>query len=231
VVKDRGRRYIGPAMAIRRTVRASSRSGVADDPAVCARRVPRSRFVERAPRYAVVLTTVLLLLLIAGCGGSSSKSSASSITPGSSSARSASAGGTYRRSTKAGGRQFPSFTLHAGLAFGIFRRYVYEPLKFQHLQDPAQRRADLVKRGIAAMAAYRELTKAKQAAEVGAPVMQLFAPLAALGATLNGLTDELKRGRSDPSDLELANSTIVNIEKTASSSGVKIAERAPASGR
>ena len=86
-----------------------------------------------------------------------------------------------------------------------------------------------MKAGAAGLIAYHEVTQAKQAAQGSAALRELFAPLAALGATLSGLGDKLNRGRLNPAQIESANSAIAGIKQDGSSSGLDITERAPAS--
>jgi hypothetical protein len=121
-----------------------------------------------------------------------------------------------------------TFVGHAGLAFGIFHRYVYAPFRAGSLERPGRHKVVLAKAGAAAAAAAHEVVLAKQKAGQSTALRKLFGPLAALVPTLGGLATSLDRGHSDAAQIKLANGAIANIEKTGSVGGVKIAERVPA---
>ena len=120
------------------------------------------------------------------------------------------------------------FTGHAGLAFGIFHRYVYEPLTGQTLKNPGQRKRALAKASAAATAATRQVVLAKRNAEQSTALRKLFGPLAALEPTFASVAKTLHEGHRDGAGIRSANGAIANIEQSGSVGGVKIAERAPA---
>jgi hypothetical protein len=121
------------------------------------------------------------------------------------------------------------FVRHAGLAFGIFHRYVYDAFKAGDLNDPAHHKPALQKAGAASMAAFAQVLAAKQAAQGATGLRELFAPLAAFQATLNNLAVGLNQGHLDRFDIQSGNGTVANIKQSALSAGVNIVESAPAS--
>lgn len=122
------------------------------------------------------------------------------------------------------------FETHAGLAFGIFRRYVYKPFRAGAFNGPTQGKLAFEKAAAASLSAFHEVTLAKLAAQRSTVLRELYAPMAELQLTLSSLANRLKRNHPDRADIEATNGTIASILKSASSSGVKIAESAtPAS--
>jgi hypothetical protein len=118
-----------------------------------------------------------------------------------------------------------SFQASLGTAFGTFHRYVYKPYKSGGLAGNA-----LAKARSAATAVYHAVVQAKQEAVGGTALRTLFAPLAALVASLDRLSTRLNRGQSDSADIRTINGEIASIEQAAAAAGVKITEQAPSSG-
>jgi hypothetical protein len=114
--------------------------------------------------------------------------------------------------------ELTSFESRTNLALTTFNQRVYRPFKTHRLNG----KAALTEAGAAAMATLREVLQAKQQATGGTAVRELFAPLAALSATLKPLATNLRRGRPDPSDIQAANGAIAGIERQAAASGLKI---------
>jgi hypothetical protein len=114
--------------------------------------------------------------------------------------------------------ELTNFESRTNFAFTTFNQRVYRPFMTHRLNGkPA-----LTKAGAAALATLNAVLQAKQKATRGTAVRELFAPLAALSATLKPLATNLRRGRPDPMDIQAANGTIASIERQAAVSGLKI---------
>lgn len=172
--------------------------------------IPRKglRGLRASSLMALLLATSML---ISGCGGSAPTSTkGSAAIPG-------------RGQTEA-------FASSAGAAFATFHLHLYQPFKAGGLGDRGPRRPELAKARAAALATARAVVTAKQAAVRTPALRRLFAPLAALQATLSALANELARGHTDELDINSANTEIASIERVGSSSGVRLTERLPAKG-
>ncbi|MBV9943528.1 MAG: hypothetical protein JO262_15490 [Solirubrobacterales bacterium] len=119
------------------------------------------------------------------------------------------------------------FTGHAGLAFGIFHRYV-NSLKGETLKTRAERKRAFGEASAAASAAAHQVVLAKENAAQSTALRKLFGPLAALQPTLGSVAAALGRGHLDPAEVSSANGAIANIEQAGAVGGVKIVERVPA---
>ena len=157
-----------------------------------------------------------LALVPSGCGGSSGTRSP---------ATDASSAPVHRTVTPTTRAELARFTRHAGLAFGIFHRYVYGPVTGGAPKSPARRERAFANASAAASAAAHEIGLAKRNASQSTALRKLFGPLAALQPTLAGVATALERGHSDPAGLRAANIAIASIEQSGSVGGVKIAER------
>jgi len=152
--------------------------------------------------------------------GGQSSPAAARVKPGSP------AGAGVHASSVATGPAAKRFRIHAELAFGIFHHEIYGPFaagKLAHTRNDKLARASA-----ASAAAYDELAKAKQAVGSDRMLLPLFGPLAALGAMLTGVTDELHNGRAVPSTIDSTNAAIKGIEQTAAFSGIDLIDRVPA---
>jgi hypothetical protein len=118
--------------------------------------------------------------------------------------------------------------LHAGLAFGIFRRDVYKPFKAGKFGDIREHKLALARARAATAVALREVVQAKQAAQATTALRKLFIPLGGLEVTLSSLAGELRHGRTDRLDIQSANSTIAGIDAAGSVSGMRILGRTQA---
>jgi len=179
---------------------------------------------------AVGVLGLALVMLVTACGGSSSDSSSKAST---SLATSTAAPSTIKLAQATppppGPAPHPTrFALEAGLAFGIFHQDVTKPFKAGALESPRHHKRARAAAAAATLAALQEAEVAKRFAQGDSSLRKLFAPMAALEATLSTLAQTLERGHLDRADIVSADLAIANIERSAGSSGVKIAERAPA---
>jgi hypothetical protein len=165
-----------------------------------------------------LLSVVLVLgvLALAGCGSSTSSTSSSS---GSSTASTAAASPTHLASAK--------FVLHAGLAFGAFHRYIYEPLKSGEFKSLLRHKIAVVKATAAAVFAVHELKLATAAAQASPTLSKLIPQLLVLTSGFTGALQRLKAGTFKPAEIERALPGIESIKGAAASAGASITENAP----
>jgi hypothetical protein len=158
------------------------------------------------------LMLVVAALAAAACGSSSSTStSGASATTATSGAVSSTA----------------RFALHAGLAFGAFHHFIYQPLKSGALRNPLQHKLATLKAVLAGAFTLHEVKAATEAAKSNPKLAKLAAPLTALGAGITAVIASAKSGKPNLSQLESSNSAINSIKSEASSAGTTVAEKTP----
>ena len=166
---------------------------------------------------ALVVICCIAVLALAGCGSSSS-----STTKTSSAAPAASA-------TSSSSTSLPTakFVLHAGLAFGAFHHFIYNPIKSGALKDPLAHKLTLVKAGLAALFVAHELRLAVDDAKQSKVLKPIVAPLTAAASKLDGLKSSITGGSVSPSDLDGINTQLSQAGQTAKSAGASIKESIP----
>jgi len=197
---------------------------------VSRRRAANAAVARGSRAVAVLMLGLALVMLATACGGSSSGAPSKSSTP-LATRNEVPSTTTLAQATRPprGPAPHPTrFALHAGLAFGIFHHDVTKPFKAGALESPRHHKQARSAAAAATLAALREAAVAKRFAQGDSSLRKLFAPMAALEATLSTLAQTLGHGHLDRSDIVSADLAIANIERSAESSGVKIAERSPA---
>jgi hypothetical protein len=151
-------------------------------------------------------------LAVAGCGSKkSSSSSGAAATSGGTTT-----GKTHLAKTK--------FVLHAGLAFGVFHRWIYKPFKKGDFKHPLSHKLAVVK-GIAAGAfVVHEVKLALQAAKGSKLLSKVVAPLTALGGSVAAIRAGLKKGKVDPNSVNSAESNISSTKSDSAAAGQPISE-------
>ncbi len=169
-------------------------------------------------RRVVAVVLVGLLLVAAGCGSKSN---------GSSSNTSGASGAAGTQTTPAKKTHFAKtkFVIHAGLAFGAFHRYVYKPFKAGKFSHPLTHKLAVVKGGVAAIFAYHEVKVALKDAQSSPLLSKLVSPLTALQTKLSALGSTLKRGKSDPTAIDSANSDVSAISAQSAKAGQPIKDQ------
>ncbi|MGI8902774.1 MAG: hypothetical protein ACR2IP_03765 [Solirubrobacteraceae bacterium] len=159
---------------------------------------------------------------VAGCGSSSSSSGAGSSS-------SSAAGATTASSSSSGTKHFAKtkFVLHAGLAFGAFKHFIYNPVKAGDLKHPFSHKFTLVKAGLASLFVYHELKLAAEDVRSSKILSALFSPLTAAADKIKSLKSSLTSGGASSADIEGLNSQLSQIGSTASSKGQSITEAIP----
>jgi len=174
-------------------------------------------------RLVVVISAVCCIgaLGLAGCGSSSGSSPTSVASTASSGASTTgSASGTKSLATA-------KFLLHAGLAFGAFHHFIYNPVKAGALKNPGSHKLTLAKAGLAGLFVYHEVKLAAANAKSSKLLSPLVAPLTALGDKLKSLKTSITSGSASSSDIDSLNSQVDQIKSTAAAKGQSIKESVP----
>jgi hypothetical protein len=164
------------------------------------------------------LACCIAALGISACGSSSSSSSSAASSTSAASA-SVSSGTKHFAKTK--------FVLHAGLAFGAFKHWIYNPVKAGDLKHPFSHKVTLIKAGLASAFVYHELKLAAGNVKSSKVLSTLFAPLTIAADKLKSLKSSLADGSVNPSEIDNLNSQFGQISSTASAHGQSITESVP----
>ena len=162
----------------------------------------------------VAVTGCLAAVGLTGCGSSNSSSSGSG-------------GATASSSTSTVHFAKTKFLIHAGLAFGAFHHFIYEPIKAGVLKHPFFHKLTLIKAGLAALFIYHELKLAAMDIRASKILSTLFSPLIAVANKLSALKSALVSGSASPSDITNLNSQLTSIGSTAASKGQSISQALP----
>ncbi len=122
------------------------------------------------------------------------------------------------------------FLLHAGLAIGAFRHYVYTPFKAGKFNKDAKGRVKaMVIAGAAALFTLHELKVAKGFAESDKTLCKLVAPIDKLTASLPSLGSGLKSGKLDSNSISSTATNVASLKGSATKLGAPITEHVPPS--
>jgi hypothetical protein len=115
------------------------------------------------------------------------------------------------------------FVLHAGLAFGVFHRYIYKPFKAGAFKSgsPGRLKAG-IKAAIAAAFVYHELKLACKDANNSSLLRPLLAPLNLAVGAFSSLEAKLKGGSFTDSTLTGAAGAVDGLGKQSSGLGLHI---------
>jgi hypothetical protein len=164
-------------------------------------------------RRSAMLIAVVACLAAFGVSGCGSKSNSSA------SGGSAAVATTHFAKTK--------FLLHAGLAFGAFHHFIYEPIKAGDLKHPFSHKFTLIKAGVAALFVVHELKLAAVDVKSSKILSTLFAPLTFVANKLSALKSSIVGGSANPSDVTNLNGSLSQISSTAASHGQSISDAIP----
>lgn len=117
------------------------------------------------------------------------------------------------------------FLVHAGLAFGAFHHFIYEPFEAGDFKHPSEHKATVVTAALAAVFVYHEVKEAASDAQGSKALKTLFAPVTVLAAKFGSLGSALKSGNA--SSISGIESSVGSIESSASKDGHSIKEVAP----
>jgi hypothetical protein len=144
---------------------------------------------------------------LSGCGSSNSSSSTAPTTT------------THFAKTK--------FLFHAGLAYGAFHHFIYNPYRAGNFRHPLSHKAAVVKAALAATFVYHELRLAANDVKSSKVLSTLFAPITIVAAKIRGLGGSIKSGQDPSSQITGANSSLASIKSTAASNGQPITDQVP----
>lgn len=120
------------------------------------------------------------------------------------------------------------FVLHAGLAFGAFHHFIYEPFKQGRFHKGAPKRGRTIAKALAAAAfTYHEVKVARRFAQHSAILRRVFSPLGALAASVAALPAVL-RGGGGSGLINRVQRQIGRVSGQSSQAGQPIKERVPA---
>ena len=177
--------------------------------------------MRKASRF---ISAIALLVALAGCGSSGHKAQTSASAARASTAVVACSqvGTKHLAKTR--------FLLHAGLAIGAFRHFVYVPFKAGKFKSGAPGRIkSMAIAGAAALFAYHELKVAKGFAEADKTLCKLVAPIDARTAKLSALGAGLKPGKLYEAGINGAASNVSSFKGSATKLGAPITETVPPS--
>lgn len=160
-------------------------------------------------RVALLLAVVgcIAAFGVAGCGSSNSSSSTAPSTT------------THFAKTK--------FVFHAGLAFGAFHHFIYNPYRAGNLRHPLSHKLAVAKAALAAAFVYHELKLAANDVRSSKLLSKLFAPITIVAAKVRGLGNPIKSGQDPGAEIAAANSSLASIKSTAASNGQPISDQVP----
>jgi hypothetical protein len=174
------------------------------------------RFMLRRSAVLIAVVGCLAAVAVAGCG-SKNRSSVSNAA-----AATAPAGTTtHFAKTK--------FVLHAGLGFGAFHHYIYEPFRAGDFKHPFSHKLVIVEASLAAGFVYHELKLAATDVRSSKVLSTLFAPLTIVADKTRGLVSEVRGGNT--SQVDSVNSSLASIKSTAASNGQSITDQIPTAGQ
>ena len=165
-------------------------------------------------RSAVLLAVIACIAAFgaAACGSKSSSSSSAGTTPTSTST-------THFAKTK--------FVFHAGLAFGAFHHFIYNPYRAGDFRHPLSHKAAVAKAALAGTFVYHELKLAANDVKNSKVLSTLFAPITIVANKIRGLGSSIKGGQDPGSQITSANSSLASIKSTAASNGQPITDQVP----
>ena len=171
------------------------------------------------------IAAVLLVVALVGCSSSNKTNTAASTMHKHVST-------TAVACSKVGTKKLAKtrFLLHAGLAIGAFRHWVYTPFKAGKFNKGQKGRVKtMVKAGAATLFALHQLKTAKNFAESDKTLCKLVAPIDKLTASLPGLGSGLKSGKLDSNGISTTATNVASLKGSATKLGSPITERVPTS--
>jgi hypothetical protein len=175
-------------------------------------------FWVRRKLYAVLAgLCCALALVLAGCG------------PRTAAPPPSSAGSSSCPQAPSGHFDKAKFALHAGLGFGAFHHFIYQPFKSGQLSSGTPGRVGrLVKAGLATAFTVHELRLAKQNAEDNPTLCRVVAaPLNDAAASLQRLRGSVRSGKVSGSDLDQVNGTLGQAQQGSAKEGDAAPDQVP----
>ena len=119
------------------------------------------------------------------------------------------------------------FVLHAGLAFGAFHHFIYNPYKAGSLHGVGA----TVKAGLAGLFTVHELKLAKADAESSPTLCKLAAPFDAAGAAVTAALAKIKGGKATDQDINGVSSAVDAVQNDSKADGVAVPDQVPSDGQ
>lgn len=166
-------------------------------------------------RRSLVPLLLVGVLAVAGCGSSKSSSSSSSSSGGAA-ASGTTTGKTHLAKTK--------FVIHAGLAFGVFHRWIYKPFKRGDFAHPLSHKLAVTKALAAGAFVIHEVRLARQDARSSKVLSKVVLPLTALGGSIAAIRAGLRSGHVNPGSVNSAESDVNSAKSASSAAGQPIQE-------
>lgn len=167
--------------------------------------------IQEASRLAatLVLVAALVVMAIGAAGATASTRAMRTSTPV------CDTGHVYFAKTK--------FVFHAGLAFGVFHRYIYKPFKAGAFRagSPGRLKAG-IKAALAALFVYHELKLACKDANNSSLLRPLLIPLNGAVGTFSSLEAKLKSGQFRDATFKSAAGAIDGLGKKSTGLGLSI---------
>ncbi|MGH3771335.1 MAG: hypothetical protein ACRDRW_08065 [Pseudonocardiaceae bacterium] len=122
-----------------------------------------------------------------------------------------------------------TFVSHAGLGFGAFHHFIYEPFRSGEFTSGSRSQVRyLAEAGMAAAFTAHELRLAKRAAEANPTLCRaVAAPLNDAAASLQRLDNRLSSGQASGSDINQVNTTIDQAQHGSAQAGIPVADHIP----
>jgi hypothetical protein len=168
----------------------------------------------KRPTALIALLAIVAALSITACGSKSS-------SPSTGATGSTGSGSTTTQISAATAK----FVLHAGLAFGAFHHFIYEPFKAGDFSHPFSHKFTIVKAGLAGAFIYHEVKLAAADAEASSLLHPLVAPINALIAKVSSLGSQVRSGNT--AAVSAINGDISSLSSQASGLGATIKEAVP----
>jgi hypothetical protein len=182
--------------------------------------------MSRTGRHVAARHRLVVLLLVGGLCLSACGSKSTAGTGGSASGSVSTVAGQGSSTTSIHLAK-TKFVFHAGLAFGAFHHFIYEPLRAGDLNHPFTHKLTVIKAGLAALFVYHELKLALADAQADPLLSKLVAPITFLQNKINGLTGGIRSGHPDATGIQAANGSIGSVHALAAAAGQPISEQVP----
>jgi hypothetical protein len=176
----------------------------------------------------LLLVAVLAIAALAGCGSSKTTGGGGSAAGGGGAtpAVTAPATGAHQKVHFAKTK----FVIHAGLAFGVFHHWIYNPYKQGKLSHPLSHKLAFTKALIAGAIVIHEVKLALADARHSKILSKVVLPLAAVATSVAAIRSALQHHKVDSAAMNTANSNISTAHAESSAAGQPIRETSSAPG-
>lgn len=119
------------------------------------------------------------------------------------------------------------FVTNAGLAAGAFHRYIYRPFRAGAFKSGTHgQKKSIVKASLAGVFALDQLRRAKNNVQADPRLCRtLSAPISRLSNSIRGLTDNMKHGNADATQMASTRGALEGFRSTAGSAGAGFTDK------